>query len=123
MYSFSLEDVLEWTQNIRGDHKQLLLSYIKPHKSISNATVGKWVKCIVSDAGVDVSHFSGNNGREASTSYSAKAGLSLTELLRAGGWSNDRTFGTFYNKSVSSNFGAAIIDHLTNGSSQLIYSC
>ena len=106
---------LDRTHDIRGDHKQLLLSYVKPHNPISQTTVGKWVKSVLMEAGVDVTRFSGNSGRAAATSYSAKAGLSLQEILRAGGWSNAMTFGKFYNKPIDSNFGATIINHFTHG--------
>ena len=99
------------TKELRGHNCQLLIRFIKPHNPVSNSTIGKWVKSILDNAGIDVTKFSGNSARPAATSYGTKTGLTLQEILKAGGWSNAQTFGTYYNKPIESNFGASILEH------------
>ena len=49
-------------------HSKLLLSYVKPHKPVTNSTIGRWVKSILSDVGID-QIFSAHSSRTASSSY------------------------------------------------------
>jgi ribosomal protein S5 len=58
-----------------------------------------------------VSTFSGNSARPASTSYGVTAGLTLQEILKAGGWSDAQTFAKHYKKPITRNFGKNILEH------------
>ena len=78
-----LSHYLNLTSTIRNEHSKLLISYVKPHRPITNATIGKWAKTILKEAGIDTTLFSGNSGRPASTSYAQVAGLTLREILKA----------------------------------------
>ena len=82
---------------------RLLISYTKLHKPVTNSTVARWIRSMLQDAGIDVSIFSAHSSRTASTSYSANAQLPLADILKAGGWSNARTFTEHYNKPISGN--------------------
>ena len=106
-----IKHYLHMTRELRGPNSQLLISFIKPHKPVSNSTIGKWVRSILDKAGIDVTKFSGNSARPAATSYGARTGLTLQEILKAGGWSNAQTFATYYNKPIETNFGASILEH------------
>ena len=90
--------------------------FIEPHNTLSNSTIGKWVKAVLANAGIDITNFSGNSARPAATSYGAKTGLALQEVieardlrLEAGGWSNAQTFATYHHQPIETNFGASII--------------
>ena len=83
--------------------------FIEPHNTLSNSTIGKWVKAVLANAGTDITKFSGNNARPAATSYGTKTGVTLQEILEAGGWSNAETFATYYHQPIETNFGASII--------------
>lgn len=83
--------------------------FIELHNPLSNSTIGKWVKAVLANAGIDITKFSGNSVRPAATSYGTKTGLTLQEILEAGGWSNAQTFATYYHQPVETNFGASII--------------
>ena len=112
-----LKQYITRTQPIRATHAtKLLISYAKPHKPISNSTVGKWAKSVLKDSGIDIGTFSGNSARPASTSYGAQAGLTLAEILKAGGWTNAQTFAKHYHKPIEGNFGASILSHFQNSS-------
>ena len=106
-----LKIYLERTATMRGEFSKLLISYIKPHRPVCSSTISKWVKSVLKDAGIDVTTFSGNSARPASTSYGVAAGLTLQEILKAGGWSNAQTFAKHYKKPITRNFGTNIVEH------------
>ena len=74
---------LHMTKELRGQNCQLLISFIKPHNPVSNSTIGKWVKSILDNAGIDVTKFSGNSARPAATSYGTHTNLTLQDILNA----------------------------------------
>ena len=102
------------THSRRSDSR-LLISYTKPHKSVTNSTVARWIRSTLQDAGIDVSVFSAHSSRTASSSYSATAQLPLADILKAGGWSNARTFAEHYNKPISGNLGQTLLNHFDSG--------
>lgn len=110
-----LKQYIKCTDQLRAaQHTRLLISHSKPHKPVTNSTVGKWAKSVLREAGIDTSTFSGNSARPASTSYGARSGLTLKEILKAGGWSNALTFAKHYHKPIQGNFGASILAHFEN---------
>ena len=96
-----LRQYLTKTGPLRGNSSKLLISYIKPHQPVGSSTIGKWVKDILKDPGIDVATFSGNSARPAATSYGKASGMTLQEILKAGGWSNAQTFAKHYNKPIT----------------------
>ena len=70
------------TQSLR-QHQQLLVSYQKPHKAVSNATVSRWVKITLANAGMDMGTFSAHSSRSASTTCGLLAGIPLKDVLKA----------------------------------------
>ena len=72
VWSAALKEYLDRTANMRQDHHKLLVSYQKPHKSISKDTVARWLKQELKLAGIDTSTFGAHSTRAASTS-AAKA--------------------------------------------------
>ena len=52
-----------------------------------------------------------NSSRTASTSYNVNAQLLLADILKAGGWSNARTFAEHYNKPFSGKLGQTLLTH------------
>ena len=81
--------------------------------------VGKIVSSfpnVLKEAGVDITCFSGNSARSASTSRSVQSGLPLKDILKAGGWYQAGTFARYYNKPGQDNFGSHILAHFNNSS-------
>ena len=84
-----LKQYIKCTEQLRAaQHTRLLISHSKPHKPVTNFTVGKWAKTVIREAGIDTSKFSGNSARPTSTSYGASkkslkqaVGLMLRHLL------------------------------------------
>jgi len=99
-----LKQYIKCTDQLRAaQHTRLLISHSKPHKAVTNSTVGKWAESVLR-----------NSAKPASTSYGARSGLTLKEILKAGGWSNALTFAKHYHKPIQGNFGASILAHFEN---------
>ena len=77
---------------------KLLLSYIRPHKPISSASLSRWLKDLISRAGIDTSIFKAHSVRGASSSAAYEMGVSLQDILDLADWSTGSTFRRFYYK-------------------------
>ena len=80
---------------------RLFVSYVQPHKPVSGDTIKRWVKQVLTNAGIDTSTFTAHSTRSASTSVAANAGLPLQDILQAAGWSSESTFYKFYRRHIS----------------------
>ena len=80
---------------------RLLLSHIKPHKPISLATLGRWLKDIISRAGIDTDIFKAHSVRGAAATSSFNIGIPLQDILKLVDWSTDSTFRRFYYKPTN----------------------
>ena len=60
---FHLQEYLKRTTHFRKDSKQLLLSHVKPHGPVSEDTISRWCKSVLSSAGIDTSKFKGHSTR------------------------------------------------------------
>ena len=51
----TLDHYIEITRPFREENKvkNLLLSYVRPHKFVTKSTVGRWIKKMLSDARID----------------------------------------------------------------------
>ena len=112
----SVAHIREYISHIQSlrQHQQLLVSYQKPHKAVSNATIGRWVKTTLANAGIDMGTFSAHSSCSASTTCGLLAGIPLKDVLKAGGWSTATTFARHYNKPVDTNFGQALLNQFEN---------
>ena len=52
------------TEKLRSSSK-LFISFIRPHKPVSTSTVGRWIKSVLSSAGIDISVFKAHSVRGA----------------------------------------------------------
>ena len=77
----TLKLYLQRTSLIRGDCKQLFVSYCKPYGDISKETISRWLKRVMFEAGIDTSMFKAH-------------------ILKLAGWTNVRTFDKYYDKVV-----------------------
>ncbi|MCG8430595.1 MAG: tyrosine-type recombinase/integrase, partial [Candidatus Omnitrophica bacterium] len=79
---------------------KLFISFMKPHRPVGADTISRWIKLIMSAAGIDVTSFKAHSTRAASTSAGHSIGVPVDKILESGGWQNTRTFGKFYNKPI-----------------------
>lgn len=109
-----LTEYLKRTQIHRSDtnasSQLLFLSVQKPFSPISATSIGRWLKDVLKDAGVDTNVFKAHSTRSASSSTAKRAGVSIADILIAADWSRDTTFNRFYyRESHSSCFGRAVL--------------
>ena len=76
----------------------LLLSFRRPHKSVASSTVARWLRTVLSEAGVDVAVFRAHSTRGAASSAAAGAGVSMTAILATADWRQASTFRRFYHR-------------------------
>ena len=121
-----LKEYLQRTKQLREEHSQLLISYVKPFKPVSKDTISRWVKQVLESAGIDINKYSAHSSRAASTSSCKAKGLSLAVIMNSAGWSNSSTFAKFYDKPIdtaSANFGSVLLNPNTLWSVYCIFSC
>lgn len=101
---------LTQTRPLRQDSK-LFISLLKPYKPVTPATIGRWIKSMLTEAGINTKQYSAHSSRTASSAFALSSGLAIKDILKAGGWSRVETFAKHYNKPINPNFGSHIQDH------------
>ena len=71
---------------------------MKPHSAINVKTILRWIKIYLKEAGIDTNTFQSHSLRSSSSSKAKLNGANITQILRAGGWSNEHTFAKFYDR-------------------------
>ena len=71
-------------------------SYVKPHKPVSSTTIARWVKEVLSLAGIDTITSSAHSTRTASSSAADRAGVALSDIMEAADWSRESTVKRFH---------------------------
>ena len=99
----TLQEYLNRTEPLRHINGQysskVFISYVKPHKEITTATLARWIKVVLKLSGIDITLFKAHSVRSASTSALYSKGANLNEILQMANWSNEKTFHKFYNRS------------------------
>ena len=109
VYTYILE-YLKRTKLCRQAEKKLFVSFRRPHKAVSTDTISRWLRSIMSEAGLD-KHFRPHSIRSASVSKAAAANIPMNDILSHVGWSSEQTFCKFYLKPIAtqSNFAEAVL--------------
>ena len=94
---------LQRTKEYRQRHNttKLWLSYAPPHKPISKTTLTRWVTSMLAIGGVNTNRFKPHSLRAASTSKGFQRGISISDILKRGNWSNESVWQTYYHKEIS----------------------
>ena len=95
-----LKEYIQRTKDLRGNENQLFISFQRPHAAVSRSTISRWLKRVMEEAGLDIEVFSGHSTRAASCAKLKSDGVDIDEILRTAGWSSDKTFKKFYDKSI-----------------------
>ncbi|XP_071483612.1 uncharacterized protein [Diadema antillarum] len=91
---------LRRTKEIRGEESHLFISFRKPFKRVTAQTISRWIKEIMTGAGIDTTMFSAHSTRAASSSAANRADAPIPLILAKAGWSKERTFRKFYDKPL-----------------------
>ena len=86
-----LKYYLDRTQELRGQESHLYSSFRKPHQRVSRDTIGRWLKHVMANAGLNVNLFKPHSTRSAAVSK-VGASLPVTDTMNHVGWRNERTF-------------------------------
>ena len=74
---------------------QLFISYCKPHRGVSPDTLARWVRFVMSKAGIDTAVFGSHSIRGSAAS---QANISLDSVLAAGDWSTTQSFSRHHDR-------------------------
>ena len=107
-----LQEYIKRTKSLRKD-QILFISWIKPHRAVSEDTLSRWLKSVLNDAGIDLTRFSAHSIRAASSSAASAANVPINTILDCAGWSNCGTFRKYYKKSIENTgvFARALLHH------------
>lgn len=95
----TLKEYIARTQDIRST-SYLFVRTISPYTQVTCSTISRWIKTVMTMAGIDVAVFKPHSTRSASVSAAARSGLDIKHILCTAGWSNAKTFAKFYNKPL-----------------------
>ena len=87
--------------------RQLLVSYIKPHKEISRNTLARWTIGILKLAGVNTRKYTSHSTGGVMMSKARQLGVSVNHILAHAGWKTARSFAQNYNKRIEKSGGLA----------------
>ena len=104
-----LNEYISRTIELRGNTTKLLISYVKPHESVSTDTIARWLRSVMEVSGIDVSISKVHSCRSASTSKAEKF-VPIDVVKNAGGWGNVSTFRKFYDKPITVTFADSVLD-------------
>lgn len=99
----NLREYLQRTKELRGNEKQLLISYMKPYKAVSRETIRRWILTVLTRSGIDTTRYKAHSTRAAATSAAKRNAASIDTIMKAAGWKTSNTFAKFYNKPVETN--------------------
>ena len=96
----TLTEYLSRTEGLRksasSEETRLFISFIKPHKAVSTATVARWIKSVLSAAGIHTSVIKPHSVRGAAVTHKYVQGVPVADILRMADWSNENTFRKYY---------------------------
>ena len=96
----TLKLYIKRTEKVRKQTKQLLISFVPPHKAISRDTLARWTLKVMDLAGVDTNKYKGHSTRGASASAGRKLGVGINQIMKHAGWKCVESFATFYEKEI-----------------------
>ena len=102
----AIKEYLFKTKELRNS-RQLLVSFIKPHKGISRDTLARWTITVLKEAGIDTDRYASHSTRGAMASKAKLLGISVKRILAHAGWKTARSFARHYNKRLEKGDGVA----------------
>ena len=103
----TMKEYLDRTERLRtgsgNEDGKLLISYIKPHKSISKDTVARWLKTMLCKCGIDTKKYTAGSIRPASVSMAKARDVPIDTIMAKAGWTQENTFAKYYNKVIQGN--------------------
>ena len=105
-----LKAYLKVTASLRHNETALFITCQKPHKAAKKDTISRWIKTVLTLAGIDTKVYGAHSTRSASTSAAVRQGLPTITILQSAGWCSNNTFEKFYNMELEQpNFGDKLL--------------
>ena len=95
----TVKSYLARTQEVRR-HKQLLLSFVKPHLPISRDTLSRWTLLMLQLSGIDTTKYKSHSTRGATASAAKRLGVPTNLILKNASWKSAESFAKFYDKKL-----------------------
>ena len=99
IFNYMLEYV-QRTALIRHGQNTLILTHKKPHRPATQNSIARWIKQLLTEAGIDTKTFSAGSTRSAATSKAHEQGAPIQQVMDMGGWTQMSTFTKFYNRPI-----------------------
>ena len=64
----TLAEYLDKTEQLRGQNKSLFISYVKSFAPVTSSTISRWIKIVMSSAGINVEKYKAHSVCSASSS-------------------------------------------------------
>ena len=99
----TLQQYLTRTVNWResAGKSNLFLSLNKPHHPVTSATIARWLKQVLREAGV-AENFSAHSTRATAVSVAFDKGVPISDIMKTADWSSDSVFKKYYYKPMIS---------------------
>ena len=99
------------TADLKDSERRLFITTQAPFQVVARATISRWVKTVMREAGINVEQFKPHSTRAAASSAAKLKGVPLQNIMKAAGWTRESTFRRFYNKPVKegSKFQTAVL--------------
>lgn len=98
---------LEVTKDFRKSNN-LFLSLESPHNAVTSQTISRWLKLLLSEAGIDTSIFKAHSYRHSSTTKAAEMGVSIDVIFSRAGWTRSSSmFARYYKKQIDNRYSFA----------------
>lgn len=88
------------TADIRKS-KKVFVSYVT-FNAVSSSTLARWLKNVLSLAGIDITKYKAHSYRGASASAAYNKGCSIREILKTADWKSSKNFHKFYCRNLES---------------------
>ena len=110
----TLKHYIHRTKDLRKSSK-LFISF-RTLKAVTSCSIARWLKLVLSNAGINVLKFKAHSYRSASSSAAKRAGISLNDILKTANWASAQKFKKFYCKDIevdntNSNYVHSVFNH------------
>ena len=85
---FVLKEYLKHTEKLHGN-MCLFISLFKPYRPVVNETISRWLKSVMSSAGINCSVYKLHSIRAAAVSKAKTSMVPIDETLKTAGWSSE----------------------------------
>src|SRR2546421_148413 len=75
-----------------------IFATVRPHRNAAEDTLGRWVKEILNEAGIDMESYSPHSTRSTAATTALEQGVSLDKIMESAGWQSARTFYNHYHR-------------------------